>query len=178
MRQNTQSKEDGKLRTALENMRYASCTEEDLAFLQSMIAGKSLGQPDISSPEFRNVSIITGLNAEKDRMNELGSKRFAEDTKQTLTDFYSVDSIGASVDPETLRKMKRGGKKLSRASAIMNPKTQEMLWNLSHSETDHIPGKLSLCIGMPVMIRNNDATELCITKGRSEEHTSELQSQR
>ena len=62
--------------------------------------------------------------------------------------------------------MKRRGKKVSRASAIMNPKTQEMLWNLSHSETDHIPGKLSLCIGMPVMIRNNDATELCITKGQ------------
>jgi len=29
-----------------------------------------------------------------------------------------------------------------------------------------IAGKLSLCIGMPVIIRNNDATELCITKGR------------
>ena len=48
----------------------------------------------------------------------------------------------------------------------MSPKTQEMLWNLSHSETDHIPGRLSLCIGMPVIIRNNDATELCITKGQ------------
>ena len=28
-----------------------------------------------------------------------------------------------------------------------------------------IPGKLSLCIGMPIMIRNNAATEMCITKG-------------
>ena len=62
--------------------------------------------------------------------------------------------------------MKRAGKKVSRASTIMNPKMQEMLWNLDHSQTDHIPGKLSLCIGMPVMIRNNDATELCITKGQ------------
>ena len=62
--------------------------------------------------------------------------------------------------------MRCAGKKVSRASAIMNPKMQEMLWNLSHSETDHIPGKLSLCIEMPVMICNNNATELCITKGQ------------
>ena len=41
-----------------------------------------------------------------------------------------------------------------------------MLWDLPHSATDHNPGKLALCIGMPVMIRHNDATELCITKGQ------------
>jgi hypothetical protein len=37
---------------------------------------------------------------------------------------------------------------------------------LRHSASEHVPGKLSLCIGMPVIIRNNDATELCITKGQ------------
>jgi hypothetical protein len=31
--------------------------------------------------------------------------------------------------------------------------------------TEHIPGVLQLCIGTPVMLRNNDAAELCITKG-------------
>ncbi|EDR04280.1 uncharacterized protein LACBIDRAFT_330779 [Laccaria bicolor S238N-H82] len=46
------------------------------------------------------------------------------------------------------------------------PKLQNLLWNLRHSASDHVPGKLSLCIGMPVIIRNNDATELCITKGQ------------
>lgn len=29
-----------------------------------------------------------------------------------------------------------------------------------------IPGKLSICTGMPVMICNNAATEMCITKGQ------------
>ncbi|KAJ7164296.1 hypothetical protein C8R46DRAFT_901697 [Mycena filopes] len=29
-----------------------------------------------------------------------------------------------------------------------------------------IPGKLLVCVGMPIMIRNNEATELCITKGQ------------
>ena len=43
---------------------------------------------------------------------------------------------------------------------------QEKLWELPHHTTQHFPGKLSLCIGIPVMLRNNDATELCITKGQ------------
>ena len=35
------------------------------------------------------------------------------------------------------------------------------------STTDkHIAGKLSLCIGLPVMIRFNFATELCMTQGQ------------
>src|SRR3954454_2977110 len=43
---------------------------------------------------------------------------------------------------------------------------QMEIWKLRPGATDHFPGKLSLCLGMPVMIRNNDATELCITKGQ------------
>ncbi len=35
MRQKTQTEADGKLRTALENMRYAACTSEDIAFLKT-----------------------------------------------------------------------------------------------------------------------------------------------
>jgi len=40
MRQKTQTVEDAKLRTALENMRYAACTPEDIKFLKSRIAGR------------------------------------------------------------------------------------------------------------------------------------------
>jgi hypothetical protein len=43
---------------------------------------------------------------------------------------------------------------------------QKIIWNLPHSATNHFPGKLSLCIGMPVIIRNNDTTKLCFTKGQ------------
>ena len=43
---------------------------------------------------------------------------------------------------------------------------QDAVWNLQHSASDHIPGKLLLCIGLSVKIQNNDATELCITKGK------------
>ena len=59
MRQRTQSEKDGKLRTALENMRYAACRSEDIKFLKSRIAGRHSDQPKLSDKEFRNVSIIT-----------------------------------------------------------------------------------------------------------------------
>src|SRR5882724_2828398 len=48
----------------------------------------------------------------------------------------------------------------------ISPALQKIIWNLPHSATNHFPGKLSLCIGMPVIIRNNDAMGLCITKGQ------------
>ena len=48
--------------------------------------------------------------------------------------------------------------------------TNEMkdgLWSQPPSSTDkHIAGKLSLCIGLPVMIRYNFATEMCMTQGQ------------
>jgi len=60
MRQDKQSPEDNMLRTALENMRYKSCTPQKHYFLRSRIAGKV---PMIlaSSKPFRNVSIITAF---------------------------------------------------------------------------------------------------------------------
>jgi hypothetical protein len=57
----------------------------------------------------------------------------------------------------------------------INVTLRHVLWNLRNSASDHVPGKLSLCIGMPIMIRNNEATELCITKGQ-EGHVAGWQS--
>jgi len=48
----------------------------------------------------------------------------------------------------------------------ISPFLQKIIWNLPPSATNHFPGKLSLCIGIPVIIRNNNATELYITKGQ------------
>ena len=52
MRQKVQSIEDAKLWTALENMRYAACMLEDIAFLRSKIAGKHPGQPRLANNFF------------------------------------------------------------------------------------------------------------------------------
>jgi len=167
MRQKTQSSEDTKFRTALENMRYAQCTQDDIEFLKTRIAGKNTGQPNIAKKRFRNVSIITELNSQKDQLNKLGSLRFANETGQKLTDFYSDDELGEDIDPSTLSSVRKKDKKsIPSSKKHLSPEMQDAVWNLRHSASEHIPGKLSLCIGLPVMIRNNDATELCITKGQ------------
>jgi len=66
--------------------------------LKSQIAGRCSDQPKLSNKDLRNVSIITALNAQKDRINELGSVQFATETGQTLTHFYSIDRFGSPPD--------------------------------------------------------------------------------
>jgi hypothetical protein len=41
--------------------------------------------------DFRNVSIITAWNSQKDRINELGSVQFAKENNQQFIDFYFTD---------------------------------------------------------------------------------------
>jgi len=160
MRQCTQSTEDAQLRTALENMRYKACTSEDICFLRTRISSAVPGRASICDKDFRNVSIITGTNLHKDEINRLGSIRFAQETEQTLTKFFSEDSEKANP--------KEGDK--SRGISYMkqiSDDIQAALWGQPPSSTDkHIAGKLSLCVGMPVMIRYNYATELCMTRGQ------------
>ena len=161
MRQNRQSDDDTKLRVALENMRYKACTPDDILFLRTRISCNVPGRPSICQESFRNVSIITGTNLHKDEINRLGALRFACETGQSLTNFFSEDSPRATQSDSTEQ-----GRRVKRVSEI----TDEMraaLWSQPPSSTDkHIAGKLSLCIGMPVMIRYNYATEICMTRGQ------------
>jgi len=167
MRQYTQTAEDAKLRISLESMRYAACTPEDIKFLKIQIAGRCPDQPKLLDKELINIFIITALNAQKDRINELRSTQFSTETGQTLTHFYSIDRFG--IPPDAAEKQS-GGRKSQVSGKYMpneiSPALQKIICNLPHSSTNHFPGKLSLCIGMPAIIRNNDATELCITKGQ------------
>jgi hypothetical protein len=167
MRQKSQSPEDASLRTALVNMRYGACTGEDIQFLRSRIAGKRQDQPRVSSKDFRNVAIICGIHTQKDMINQLGCERFAAETGQKLMNFYSIDKWGKGADPaERQGKSKKIASKSKHKSNEIDFEDQREIWKLRHGATDGFAGKLSLCLGMPVMIRNNDATELCITKGQ------------
>ncbi|KAJ6536056.1 hypothetical protein B0H19DRAFT_1317633 [Mycena capillaripes] len=162
MRQQKQSTDDDKLRRALENMRYAACTEQDIAFLETRVAGFRPGNPQLSKGDLRNVSIITSRNSQKDALNKMGAERFARDTSQDLIDFCSIDRISArSVDKNKWKGCVQSEiKKMSRS-------LQQKLWDALPSTTNEfIPGKLTLCLGMPIMLRANDATELCMTKGQ------------
>ncbi|KAJ6630457.1 hypothetical protein B0H10DRAFT_1693341, partial [Mycena sp. CBHHK59/15] len=98
----------------------------------------------------------------KDVFNEMGASRFATDNNQQLTHFYSIDTINYASGNT---KDKWQGSQHS-GIRTMTDKLHSILWDASPSTSGHIPGKLSLCRGMPVMIRSNVATELCITKGQ------------
>ena len=162
MRQKKQSPDDAKLRTALENMRYKACTPDDIAFLRTRVSSSIPGRASICDNDFRNISIIAGTNVHKDEINRLGALRFAQETGQTLTDFFSEDSsrVAARSDPDDARgAVKRVGE--------ITKEMMDGFWSQPPSSTDkHIAGKLSLCIDLPVMIRYNFATEMCMTRGQ------------
>ena len=164
MRQTEMLEDNKNFRTALINMRYATCTEDDIEFLKTLHIDRIKRDKTLTNPNFRNVSVITSLNTQKDQINESCSLCFSRDTGQQLTHFYSIDKLGNS----GLGQKKRGlqaTKKVS-AGADIPIDIQKTLWDCSPHFSKHFPGKLSLCLGMPIMIRNNDATELCITKGQ------------
>ncbi|KAJ7315245.1 hypothetical protein DFH08DRAFT_715897, partial [Mycena albidolilacea] len=167
MRQTASTPDDEKFRTALANMRFASCSKADLEFLQSRTIGNRPGRPTFKRKEFRNVSIITAFNAQKDKINELGSAKFAKEHGQDLTTFYSNDSIASNAG-DTERKPKEvRNKQTVKAKTTIPIHRQRQLWDAHPCFAgEHIPGRLDVCLGLPIMIRNNDATELCITKGQ------------
>ena len=164
MRQRSQTSDDASLRQALTNMRYKACTPQDIAFLRTRISSCLSNRPHIASSKFRDVSIITALNVHKDEINYLGSTRYAQETSQELTHFYSEDTLSSG---GAERPKKISTKSPKNKTVIITDSLQNTLWNQPPSSTDKgIPGKLSLCIGMPVIIRTNTATELCITRGQ------------
>ena len=163
MRQTQQSEDDDKLRRALNNMRYKDCTVEDIQFLRTLISSPLPGKPSITAPEFRFVSIITAKNAQKDEINRLACQKFAQESEQELVDFFSDDTLKSAEDMNKKSKQQRSKIKITK----LTDKLQKILWQLPHSSADKpVPGKLSLCIGLPVMIKCNVATELCITNGQ------------
>jgi Helitron helicase-like domain at N-terminus/PIF1-like helicase len=167
MRQNSQTQEDNKLRKALENLRYKACTKSDVTFLKTLVAGRMPGKVKLNQSKFRDVSVIVGYNAYRDQLNLMGAKRFAQEHDQPLHEFYSIDSYSTRESENDLRRRsrRRTAAPPRNGSNCIPEYLQNALWNLPHGATDHIPGKLILCKGMPVMIKYNYATECCVTNG-------------
>ncbi|KAJ7115122.1 hypothetical protein C8R43DRAFT_902899 [Mycena crocata] len=95
-------------------------------------------------------------------LNLLGAERFARDTNQELVEFFSIDRLSSrGVDKSKWKGCEQT--ELNRISASL----RRTLWNsIPTTTSEFIPGKLQFCIGMPVMLRSNEATELCLTKGQ------------
>ncbi|KAF5366096.1 hypothetical protein D9757_012699 [Collybiopsis confluens] len=166
MRNTGESDIDIKFRTALENMRYKACTPDDIRFLKSLVSSDKPGRHYIGAMPWHEAPLIVGENKQKDEINRMGCIRFAQETDQQLTHFYSADSIGSSEDDD--KQGKRSTRKAANSKAtVMSDTLQKALWNLTPSAHEHnVPSVLSLCRGLPVIIRHNFATELSITKGQ------------
>jgi hypothetical protein len=141
--------------------------QQDISFLNSRISSSLPGFASVTHPVFRDVPIITAFNSHKDEINVLGSNHFAAETGQNLTYFYSEDQC---IPPKQIVDSDNGKTKKGKSTLYvkhMTAELQELLWNQPPSCTsDMVAGKLGLCLGLPVMIRNNLATEICITKGQ------------
>lgn len=167
MRQRSQTNDDARLRRALENMRYKSCTVEDIQYLTELCHSNTV-KHKMKDDRFRNVSVITAHNVHRDRINELGSARFAADNNQTLISFYSKDSWpnGPRISTNKKTKLSSGAAKLSQTKVgKIPPSLQKVLWNVTPKSSDHKSGTLRLCKGLPVLIKYNEATECCVTNG-------------
>ncbi|KIJ28099.1 hypothetical protein M422DRAFT_190184, partial [Sphaerobolus stellatus SS14] len=146
---------------------YRACTDTDIALLSSLVSKTETGQVSLINPIFDNVSIITSKNRYWDKINHVGSNKFVQRTRQQLTNFYSLDTLTEAGVKNVLHisEKKRLNKILVQANNKINPGKQIALWNLNAESTCNKPGMLPLCIGMPVMIKKNIATELCMTNG-------------
>ncbi|KAF8581504.1 hypothetical protein K439DRAFT_1647894 [Ramaria rubella] len=136
----TQSTEDGKLRRALQNMRYKACTNADISFLRTLVGGRPANKVKLNQARFCNISVIVGPNAHRDKYN-MGSDCYANDINQPLHHFYSMDTL---------------------ASNILSPELQHVVWNLPHGASQHCAGKFSICHGMPVLVKHNIPTPCCV----------------
>ncbi len=116
MRQKHQSRQDARFRQALENMRYKSCTVTDVQFLKSLVISTIENGREGIWRQMGNTSIITGLNTNRDVINDIGVRRFAEERNLHLVEFYSED-ICQDVEDNPLKGRKRNRSSSRRVSS-------------------------------------------------------------
>jgi hypothetical protein len=167
MRQKGSTPEDLYFRQILNDLRYCACTDEQIAWMNARTAGRGPGQTRMSEPDVKYASIITAWNAARDKINDMGAPAFARDIDTELTTFFSVDKwSSAEADPQTPKhKVKKSTIDVLRDSDEVDHRMQHILWDVHPARTEHHPGQLKLCVGMPVLIKHNKATEAGVTNG-------------
>ncbi|KAJ3481995.1 hypothetical protein NLI96_g7290 [Meripilus lineatus] len=159
MRQLGVSRVDIAFRSMLENLRYGACTNDDIKLIKSRVLGTNLPVSIMDRAEFRNVSILTAINSHRDAINNRASVRYARDNEQQLTKFYSVDNW------DTNSYLARCATAPAHVRNELIRRRQQVLWDTPPSLSGQIAGILPLCPGMPVMLKHNEATEVCATNG-------------
>ena len=156
------SEEDQKFRKLLVNLRMNSCDVEDLELMHSRVPHPDHPDIDMDHPDVRHSNMITCWNTNRDLLNEIGVLKFAKAHDRQLYTFYAYDTF--SNTRITKGKATLEHNPLRAGNSIPSPKAAQLL-NILPGNTGHIAGKLSVCKGMPVIIKRNDATELNVTNG-------------
>ena len=162
MRQKSQTDEDSKFRKLLVNLRMKSCDRDDIELMHSRIPRADHPDIDLMHPDFIHASMITCRNSDRDYLNEVGSLRFAREKKVKLHTFYAVDTFSNSKIPDNQSMFQYNP--LRSGNAIPKDQADKVL-DIEPGYTQSIAGKLTICKGMPVILKKNDATELNVTNG-------------
>lgn len=107
-------------------------------------------------------------NTHRDAINQYSVQRFSSEKSLRLEQFYSIDEW------DTSKSRNRGNNTKRLARFIADPQRnqgnldlniREFLWSLPPSMTENDAGVLTLCIGMPVLLKSN--RDLRNKRGRS-----------
>ena len=104
-------------------------SEADIRLLKTRVVNRYDPELSLSNPNFRNVSIITSWNSYRDKLNDIGCTRFAQESGQALCHFYSVDRWKTE-DKEQRRRPKSRKVRIDpkRKSDRVGPRLQSILW--------------------------------------------------
>ncbi|VDB96794.1 unnamed protein product [Peniophora sp. CBMAI 1063] len=144
-----------------QNMRQRSQSEEDARF-RKLIPRDGHPDIDLMHPDFVHASMITRRNSNRDLLNQVGTARFARAKKRKLYTFYAVDTFSNAKVPANKAVFEHNP---LRTGNVIPKEQAEKVLSVPPGDTMSIPGKLTLCKGLPVIIKRNDATELNVTNG-------------
>lgn len=123
----------------LQRIRNGNSTAEDYELLLQRVVGSS-GGPTLSEGVFRSATVVTILNSVRCQLNQLAVKRLTDQLKLPIVYSVAVDQLSQGQTP--------------------SPALQQTLWQLSDDKTGGQMGLFPCLPGMPVMLKENLATEL------------------
>ncbi|ORY40823.1 hypothetical protein BCR33DRAFT_661522, partial [Rhizoclosmatium globosum] len=133
----------------LNQMCVGACDAESIALFRTCIIGDSRCSVSLKEAGFWPVSIITTRNKKRDDINSMGEAQFSILGGEALTTLCSLDIC---IDSQKAKK-------------FLPASIQAAVWKLSPADTDHIPGLLKLCRGLPILIKRNLSVGSGVTNG-------------
>ncbi|HLP35109.1 MAG TPA: DUF6570 domain-containing protein [Amoebophilaceae bacterium] len=127
----------------LKNLRYGIGTTENYDYLM-----KKIIKPGETSVDVFRTRIITTTNPVKDRLNDEMITQLAKMHDQEICIITAEDTFSKA---QTQRKVPT--------------KIRNQIRNLTGKACEHVPGRMRLTIGMPIMITSNISVTLGITNG-------------